>query len=75
MDNTDVTIEDCSDDEYCNNNNSDEVNNNSNNIFLKLGGGRPLNIQVTAKVLFGSVTAITALNAERKKKNPSSKPQ
>ena len=29
---------------------------------------RPLNITVTAKVLFGSVTAISALNAERKKK-------
>ncbi len=33
-------------------------------------GGRPLNIQVTAKVLFGSVSAISALNAERKKKPP-----
>ena len=29
---------------------------------------RPLNITVTAKVLFGSVSAISALNAERKKK-------
>jgi hypothetical protein len=28
----------------------------------------PVNIQVTAKVLFGSVSAISALNAERKKK-------
>jgi len=29
----------------------------------------PPTIQVTAKVLFGSVTAISALNAERKKKS------
>ena len=34
----------------------------------KLHDGRPLNITVTAKVLFGSVSAISALNAERKKK-------
>merc|ERR1711881_136884 len=33
---------------------------------------RPLNIQVTAKVLFGSERAISALNAERKKPKPSS---
>jgi len=32
-----------------------------------VGGGLPT-IQVTAKVLFGSVSAISALNAERKKK-------
>eukprot|EP00091_Calanus_sinicus_P011313 TRINITY_DN25655_c0_g1_i1.p1 TRINITY_DN25655_c0_g1~~TRINITY_DN25655_c0_g1_i1.p1 ORF type:complete len:134 (-),score=43.34 TRINITY_DN25655_c0_g1_i1:197-550(-) len=77
------TIEDCSDDEdvyysnnnnnnTCNNNNNDceDANNNNNNTthpFHKLGD-RPLNIQVTAKVLFGSVSAISALNAERKKK-------
>ena len=76
------TIEDCSDDEEvyfnnnnnnstCNNNNSEceDANNNNNTThpFHKLGD-RPLNIQVTAKVLFGSVSAISALNAERKKK-------
>merc|ERR1711881_779156 len=75
------TIEDCSDDEdayYSNNNNNNTCNNNNNNEcedannnttthpFHKLGD-RPLNIQVTAKVLFGSVSAISALNAERKK--------
>jgi len=77
------TIEDCSDDEDvyysnnnnngCNNNNNEceDANNNNNNnnntTTFKLGD-RPLNIQVTAKVLFGSVSAISALNAERKKK-------
>merc|ERR1711953_1249147 len=77
------TMEDCSDDEefYYNNNNNEEVNNNNsqecedknNNsqarapIFSKYSD-RPLNITVTAKVLFGSVSAISALNAERKKK-------
>merc|ERR1712106_191742 len=76
------TIEDCSDDEdvyYSNNNNNNTCNNNNNNEcedannnntthpFHKLGD-RALNIQVTAKVLFGSVSAISALNAERKKK-------
>merc|ERR1711872_636312 len=76
------TIEDCSDDEdayYSNNNNNNNTCNNNNNNeckdannnttthpFHKLGD-RPLNIQVTAKVLFGSVSAISALNAERKK--------
>ena len=64
------------------NNNNNEVNNNNNSqecedknnnsqprapIFSKYGD-RPLNITVTAKVLFGSVSAISALNAERKKK-------
>ena len=69
---------------YYNNNNNNEVNNNNNKnsqecedknnnsqprapIFSKYGD-RPLNITVTAKVLFGSVSAISALNAERKKK-------
>merc|ERR1711881_18478 len=68
------TIEDCSDDEdaYCSNNNNnnneceDANNNTTTHPFHKLGD-RPLNIQVTAKVLFGSVSAISALNAERKK--------
>lgn len=69
-----------------NNNNQDLNNNSAFQKFLLDGGinicgvgpvntggpgGRPsLNIQVTAKVLFGSVTAISALNAERKKKPP-----
>ena len=77
------TLEDCSDDEeeYYYNNNNNECNNNNNSecedknnnsqprapIFAKYGD-RPLNITVTAKVLFGSVSAISALNAERKKK-------
>merc|ERR1712045_178311 len=78
------TLEDCSDDEeeYYYNNNKNECNNNNNTaecedknnnsqprtpIFAKYGD-RPLNITVTAKVLFGSVSAISALNAERKKK-------
>jgi len=46
-----------------NNNNTVGYNNNNNN-----GGGMPP-IQVTAKVLFGHVSAISALNAERKKKS------
>jgi len=56
-----------------NNNNSQECEDKNNNsqprapIFSKYGD-RPLNITVTAKVLFGSVSAISALNAERKKK-------
>lgn len=81
------TIEDCSDSEddqvYDSNNNNTEANNNNNNSaacedrnqtskpYHKLLD-RPLNIQVTAKVLFGSVGAISALNAERKKPKPSS---
>ena len=81
------TIEDCSDSEddlvYDNNNNTEANNNNNNNSascedrnqtnkpYHKLLD-RPLNIQVTAKVLFGSVGAISALNAERKKPKPSS---
>ena len=85
----DVTIEDCSDDEYSNcsyprnnstnnNNTSDDLNNNNSNnnsFYVKLGSGRPVNIQVTAKVLLGSVSAITALNAERKRKSPPSNRQ
>lgn len=71
-----------------NNNSQDLNNNSAFQKFLLDGGinicgggpagncgpgGRPaLNIQVTAKVLFGSVTAISALNAERKKKPPPS---
>ena len=63
-----------------NNNNNDVPANNNNNTGMKnnnnyvpVGGEssssrRPVNIQVTAKVLFGSVSAISALNAERKKK-------
>ena len=68
-----------------NNNNTEASNNNNNNNnsaacedrnqtskpYHKLLD-RPLNIQVTAKVLFGSVGAISALNAERKKPKPSS---
>ena len=62
-----------------NNNNTEfeDKNNNSSSSrgarpravpsFHKLQD-RPLNITVTAKVLFGSVSAISALNAERKKK-------
>ena len=71
---------------YDSNNNNTEANNNNNNNnnssacedrnqtskpYHKLLD-RPLNIQVTAKVLFGSVGAISALNAERKKPKPSS---
>ena len=44
-----------------NNNNNSSSNNNN-------GGYSVPPIQVTAKVLFGSVSAISALNAERKKK-------
>jgi len=62
-----------------NNNNSEEEygdqNNNNNNRARHRNLKRcyvedrpPVNIQVTAKVLFGSVTAISALSAERKKK-------
>ena len=52
---------------YNNNNNN---NNGPSNVFEYGGsiGGIPP-IQVTAKVLFGSVSAISALNAERKKKS------
>ena len=52
--------------EECHNSNDDNNNNNSST------GDKmrpPATIQVTAKVLFGSVTAISALNAERKKKS------
>jgi len=68
-----------------NNNNNTFVNNNNNNnnttssskippSFCSSCHKRsqphpPPTIQVTAKVLFGSVTAISALNAERKKKS------
>ena len=67
-----------------NNNNNTEANNNNNNNSASCEArnqtnkpyhkllDRPLNIQVTAKVLFGSVGAISALNAERKKPKPSS---
>ena len=64
-----------------NNNNEEEFgdqnnnNNNNNNRARQRNLKRcyvedrpPVNIQVTAKVLFGSVSAITALNTERKKK-------
>merc|ERR1711936_248812 len=66
-----------------NNNNCEDANNNNSSSsggsgehssasapFHKLAGtsDRPLNITVTAKVLFGSVSAISALKAERKKK-------
>ena len=72
-----VTMEDVEDEDLvltstANNNNNNVREENNNNIFHKLTD-RPLNIQVTAKVLFGSVTAISALNAERKKK-PGSPP-
>ena len=80
------TIEDCSDSEdelyYTDNNNEPSVNNqnsNNNNNAECEDRNQPsapyrklLNIQVTAKVLFGSVGAISALNAERKKPKPSS---
>ena len=42
-------------------------NNNNNNNSTRSAYSVPP-IQVTAKVLFGSVSAISALNAERKKK-------
>ena len=66
-----------------NNNNNSEYEDKNNNSqrqsrqsssqqqlpsYHKLTADRPLNITVTAKVLFGSVSAISALNAERKKK-------
>jgi len=57
--------------EYFNNNNNstDCENNNNNNMgYEHKMTDLPANIQVTAKVLFGSVSAISALNAERKKK-------
>ncbi len=44
-------------------------NNNNNNSSSDNKNMHPPPIQVTAKVLFGSVTAISALNAERKKKS------
>ena len=50
--------------------NNNNVNGTSGGYGIGVGGGGggipP--IQVTAKVLFGSVSAISALNAERKKK-------
>ena len=65
-----------------NNNNNNNVNNNNNNNNASTKcppsfcsschskrSSQPPPIQVTAKVLFGSVTAISALNAERKKKS------
>ena len=64
-----------------NNNNLNNNNNNNNNSSTKCPpsfcsschkrSSQPPPIQVTAKVLFGSVTAISALNAERKKKSQS----
>jgi len=73
-----VTMEDIIEEEvtsnFNNNNNNVENNNNNDTVFTKLAG-RPLNIQVSAKVLFGHMTAISALNAERKKKpSPPSSP-
>jgi len=58
------------------NNNNNNNNNGPSNVYGGIGigvggsnvGGIPP-IQVTAKVLFGSVSAISALNAERKKKS------
>jgi len=61
-----------------NGNNSYNNNNNNgqsggygigNGIGVGSGVGGIPPIQVTAKVLFGSVSAISALNAERKKKS------
>ena len=56
---------------YNNNNNNGPPSSYSLGNGIGVGGGvggiPP--IQVTAKVLFGSVSAISALNAERKKKN------
>ncbi len=57
-----------------NNNNNNNLggafnNNNNNNSGGSMGGYGVPPIQVTAKVLFGSVSAISALNAERKKKS------
>ena len=51
---------------FNNNNNSSSGYGIGNGIGGNVGGIPP--IQVTAKVLFGSVSAISALNAERKKK-------
>jgi len=63
-----------------NNNNNTEMKNNNYATSSSSGESSrsscqqqqqqqlPVNIQVTAKVLFGSVSAISALNAERKKK-------
>jgi hypothetical protein len=61
-----------------NNNNNTEMKNNNYATSSSGESSRsscqqqqqqlPVNIQVTAKVLFGSVSAISALNAERKKK-------
>jgi hypothetical protein len=61
-----------------NNNNNTEMKNNNYATSSNSGESSrsscqqqqklPVNIQVTAKVLFGSVSAISALNAERKKK-------
>jgi len=51
-----------------NNNNSTDCENNNNMGYEHKMTDLPANIQVTAKVLFGSVSAISALNAERKKK-------
>lgn len=78
-DDDDLAMEINNNDVPANNNNNTGMKNNNNNA---VGGGsaayaagdgsgrsrRPVNIQVTAKVLFGSVSAISALNAERKKK-------
>ena len=62
-----------------NNNNNNNENNNikfssacascQSKSSSSLSHQPPPPIQVTAKVLFGSVTAISALNAERKKKS------
>ena len=51
-------------------NGNSSFNNNNNSSGYGIGGnvGGIPPIQVTAKVLFGSVSAISALNAERKKK-------
>jgi len=70
-----------------NNNNDNINNNNNNNNSSTTSSNNkcppsfcsschsqpnpPPTIQVTAKVLFGSVTAISALNAERKSKKKS----
>jgi hypothetical protein len=50
--------------------NNNNVNGTSGGYGIGVGGsvGGIPPIQVTAKVLFGSVSAISALNAERKKK-------
>lgn len=53
---------------FNNNNNSTDCENNNNMGYEHKMTDLPANIQVTAKVLFGSVSAISALNAERKKK-------